>query len=194
MLSAQRSYEGSGKGLPSPYTAWKILGKVRPSQTPPKSPSTAMLSRGSLFKKSDVVDDDFFSESVFKCLHSREPKMNVAEYITYRSHCYSYGPIHASFVARRCWRMFFAERRLSLHRWMYDSECRCTRYIKCPKLCNGVSVRRIMFADICDVKSRQPLQKKDVVDDDFFSASVFKCLHSREPKMNVAEHITYRSH
>ena len=82
------------------------MGKARPSQTPPKSPSTAMLSRGSLFKKSDVVDDDFFSESVFKCLHSREPKMNVAEYITYRSHCYSYGPIHASFVARRCQRMF----------------------------------------------------------------------------------------
>ena len=66
--------------------------------------------------------------------------------------------------------------------------------MKCPTLYNGASVRQIMFADICDVKSRQPLQKKDVVDDDFFPASVFKCLHSREPKMNVMEYITRRSH
>ena len=32
-------------------------------------------------------------------------------------------------------------------------------YMKCPKLYNGASVRRNMFADICDVKSRQPFRK-----------------------------------
>ena len=111
------------------------------------------------FPKNDVVDDDFFSASVFKSLHSREPKMNVMECIAYRSHCYLYGPIHASFAARRCRRTFLAEWRLSLHRWTYESECRCIWYVKYPKLNNGVSIRCIMFADICDVKSRQPFRK-----------------------------------
>ena len=143
--------------------------------------------------KNDVVDDDFFSASVFKSLHSREPKMNVMECIAYRSHCYLYGPIHASFAARRCRRTFLAEWRLSLHRWTYESECRCIRYVKYPKLNNGVSIRCIMFADICDVKSRQPFRKTTSSTMTFFRRP-FSSLHSREPKMNVMEFITYRSH
>ena len=46
-----------------------------------------MSSLGSLSKKFDVVDDDFFSELVFKSSHSREQKTNATECIASYHHC-----------------------------------------------------------------------------------------------------------